>query len=77
VLERGLDLPRIDTILRLTAGTNVSACALLAGMEWQPGRHVDGDFRVEVQRRKSGRCRSSGDSSARTSGGGLVAIPQP
>jgi transcriptional regulator with XRE-family HTH domain len=46
VLERGLDLPRIDTILRLAAATNVSVCVLLAGMEWQPGRHIDGDFRV-------------------------------
>jgi transcriptional regulator with XRE-family HTH domain len=47
VLERGLELPRIDTVLRLAAGTNVSACALLKGMEWRPGRYVDGDFYVE------------------------------
>lgn len=47
VLERGIDLPRLDTILQLAAGTNVSACALLAGMEWRPGRYVDGDFYVE------------------------------
>jgi transcriptional regulator with XRE-family HTH domain len=43
-LERGLALPRIDTILKLAAGTNVSACELLEGMEWRPGRQVDGDF---------------------------------
>jgi transcriptional regulator with XRE-family HTH domain len=43
-LERGLALPRIDTILKLAAGTNVSACELLEGMEWRPGRHLDGDF---------------------------------
>lgn len=43
-LERGLALPRIDTILKLAAGMNVSACELLEGMEWRPGRHVDGDF---------------------------------
>ena len=47
VLERGLDLPRLDTVLRLAAATNASVRALLAGMEWLPGRHVDGDFRVE------------------------------
>jgi transcriptional regulator with XRE-family HTH domain len=47
VLERGLDLPRIDTILGLAAATNVSACVLLAGMTWHPGRHVDGDFYIE------------------------------
>jgi transcriptional regulator with XRE-family HTH domain len=43
-LERGLALPRIDTILKLAAGTSVSPCELLEGMEWQPGRQVDGDF---------------------------------
>jgi transcriptional regulator with XRE-family HTH domain len=47
VLERGVDLPRLDTILRLAAATSVSVCALLAGMEWQSGRRVDGAFRVE------------------------------
>ena len=46
VLERGLCLPRIDTILRLAAGTNVSTCVLLEGMEWRAARHVDGDFYV-------------------------------
>jgi len=43
-LERGVSLPRLDTILKLSAGTDVSTCALLKGMEWQPGRDVDGDF---------------------------------
>jgi transcriptional regulator with XRE-family HTH domain len=47
VLERGLDLPRIDTILGLAAATNVSACVPLAGMSWEPGPHVDGDFHIE------------------------------
>ncbi|HSS43013.1 MAG TPA: helix-turn-helix transcriptional regulator [Solirubrobacterales bacterium] len=47
VLERGLDLPRLDTIAMLAAGTNASACALLKGMKWNPGRYVDGDFYVE------------------------------
>lgn len=32
VLERGLDLPRVDTIVKLAAGIDVSACFLLAGM---------------------------------------------
>lgn len=43
-LERGLALPRIDTILKLAAGTNVSPCVLLEGMEWRPGQRVEGDF---------------------------------
>lgn len=46
-LERGLRLPRIDTVLKLAAGMNVSPCVLLEGMEWRPGRYVDGDFYVE------------------------------
>jgi transcriptional regulator with XRE-family HTH domain len=58
-LERGLRLPRIDTILKLSAGMNVSPCALLEGMEWRPGRYVDGDFYVEhpaASLRRSARC---------------------
>lgn len=47
LLERGLRLPRIDTILKLAAATNVPVCALLTGMECQPGRDVDGNFQIE------------------------------
>lgn len=46
-LELGRRLPRIDTIVRLAAGTSVSACVLLEGMAWRPGHYVDGDFYVE------------------------------
>jgi transcriptional regulator with XRE-family HTH domain len=46
-LELGGRLPRVDTILLLAAGTGVSPCALLAGMQWRPGRYVDGDFYVD------------------------------
>jgi transcriptional regulator with XRE-family HTH domain len=46
-LELGLRRPRIDTIVKLAAGMNVSTCVLLEGMEWRPGRYVDGDFSVE------------------------------
>jgi DNA-binding XRE family transcriptional regulator len=46
-LELGRRLPRLDTILQLAAGTNVSTCFLLEGMGWRPGRYVDGDFYVE------------------------------
>jgi transcriptional regulator with XRE-family HTH domain len=58
-LERGLRLPRIDTILKFVAGMNVSPCVLLEGMEWRPGRYVDGDFYVEhptASLRRSTRC---------------------
>ncbi|MGN6256963.1 MAG: helix-turn-helix transcriptional regulator [Solirubrobacterales bacterium] len=46
-LEGGGRLPRLDTIVKLAAGTHVSTCVLLAGMQWRPGRYVDGDFYVE------------------------------
>lgn len=46
-LERGLRLPRLDTILKLAAALNISPCVLLEGMQWRPGRHVEGDFYVE------------------------------
>lgn len=44
LVEHGRRIPRLDTILKPAAGTNVSACELLEGMEWRPGRQVDGDF---------------------------------
>jgi transcriptional regulator with XRE-family HTH domain len=46
-LEKGERLARLDTILKLAAGTNVSTCVLLEGVAWRPGRYVDGDFYVE------------------------------
>jgi transcriptional regulator with XRE-family HTH domain len=46
-LELGRRLPRIDTIVKLAAGTSVSVCILLNGMAWRPGHFVDGDFYVE------------------------------
>ncbi len=46
-LERGLRLARLDTILKLSAGIEASSCALLAGLEWQPGHYIEGKFYVE------------------------------
>jgi transcriptional regulator with XRE-family HTH domain len=46
-LERGVRLPRIDSVVKLAAAMKVSPCVLLEGMEWRPGRYVDGDFYVE------------------------------
>lgn len=42
--ERGLRLPRLDTILKLSAGVAVSPCVLLAGLRWHPGYQVEGQF---------------------------------
>lgn len=48
-LELGQRLPRLDTILKLAAGMQVSTCLLLAGMQWQPGYYVyvAGEFDIE------------------------------
>lgn len=46
-LERGLRLPRLDTILKLSAGVRDSPCALLAGLRWCPGYYVEGAFCVD------------------------------
>jgi len=35
--ERGLQIPRLDTILKLAAGVEVSPCDLVAGLRWCPG----------------------------------------
>ncbi len=46
-LERGRRLPRLDTILKVSAGVEASPCVLLAGLRWRPGYYVEGDFYVE------------------------------
>lgn len=48
-LEVGQRLPRLDTVLKLAAGVQVSTCLLLAGMQWQPGDYVyvGGEFEIE------------------------------
>lgn len=48
-LELGQRQPRLDTILKLAAGSRVSVCVLLAGMQWRPGYcvYVEGEFDIE------------------------------
>jgi transcriptional regulator with XRE-family HTH domain len=48
-IERGQRLPRLDTILKVSAGVEASPCELLAGLRWRPGHfhYVEGDFYVE------------------------------
>ena len=46
-VERGERLPRLDTILKLAAGTETATCVLLAGLRWRPGYYVEGDFYIE------------------------------
>jgi len=46
-IERGKRLPRIDTILKVSAGVEASPCDLMAGLRWYPGRYIEGEFYVE------------------------------
>jgi transcriptional regulator with XRE-family HTH domain len=39
LLERGRRVPRLDTILKLSAGVEVSPCELIAGLHWRSGSH--------------------------------------
>jgi transcriptional regulator with XRE-family HTH domain len=43
-IERGRQVPRLDTILKLVAGLGVKNCDLVAWMWWDPGRHHHYEF---------------------------------
>ncbi len=43
-LERGLRLPRIDTLIKLKFSLEVSAEDLLDGLTWSPGDYRPGGF---------------------------------
>lgn len=40
LLERGLRLPRLDTIVKLAGAVEVEPCELLAGMAWRLGANT-------------------------------------
>ena len=40
LLERGLRLPRLDTIVKLSGAVEAEPCELFAGMAWRLGRNV-------------------------------------
>jgi transcriptional regulator with XRE-family HTH domain len=44
-LERGLRIPRIDTVVKLAASLEVTPAELLKGIEWEAGVAVYGRFR--------------------------------
>jgi transcriptional regulator with XRE-family HTH domain len=46
MLERGIRLPRVDTLLKLAGGLEVEPGELLAGMGWAPADPRVGHFRV-------------------------------
>lgn len=43
-LERGVRLPRIDTVVKLAGALEVAPGDLLKGMAWKPGRAARGRF---------------------------------
>lgn len=45
-LERGMRVPRIDTLVKLTTSLGISADELLDGITWKPGAYAPGGFRV-------------------------------
>lgn len=44
LLERGLRLPRLDTIVRLAGAIEAEPCELLTGMVWHVGRVPRGEW---------------------------------
>jgi transcriptional regulator with XRE-family HTH domain len=47
-LERGLRIPRIDTLAKLCACLEVEAAELMAGINWSPGDLRHGQFRERI-----------------------------
>lgn len=45
MLERGIRLARIDTLVKLMAALEVTADELLEGISWRPGSYRPGGFR--------------------------------
>ena len=46
-LERGLRIPRLDTVVKLAACLEVGVEELAEGMGWSPGSVRSGQFRTE------------------------------
>jgi transcriptional regulator with XRE-family HTH domain len=44
LLERGLRLPRLDTIVKLAGAIEAEPCELLTGMVWRAGRVQRGEW---------------------------------
>lgn len=45
-LERGLRVPRIDTLVKVAAALECKPAALLAGLAWKPAETLGGRFEV-------------------------------
>jgi transcriptional regulator with XRE-family HTH domain len=44
MLERGIRLARVDTLVKLAGALGISPLALLDGIAWEPSRAVHGRF---------------------------------
>lgn len=44
MLEHGIRLPRLDTIIKVAGGLEVHAGELFDGLDWTPGQSVGGAF---------------------------------
>lgn len=47
-LERGLRVPRIDTLMQIAGSLDVDPEDLLDGLEWEPGERRRGAFRTKT-----------------------------
>lgn len=47
-IERGLRLPRIDTLIKLMGALEADADELLAGIAWEPGEMRPGRFEASA-----------------------------
>jgi transcriptional regulator with XRE-family HTH domain len=48
-LERGLRIPRIDTLVKLASSLEVPVEDLLIGLTWNPGDYQPGRFKEAVE----------------------------
>ena len=48
MLERGIRLPRIDTLIKLSGALGIPPGELLVGLDWTPGGPRTGEFRVSA-----------------------------
>jgi transcriptional regulator with XRE-family HTH domain len=51
-LERGIGMPRVDTLLKLAGALSISPSELVEGIDWTPG--TSGSFSVVERERRSG-----------------------
>jgi transcriptional regulator with XRE-family HTH domain len=46
-LERGLRVPRVDTLVKLAGALGIPPQQLLQGIEWSPPKRSQGSFAIE------------------------------